>query len=81
MATFTIQTRAFSGDPEAHTYVVSDLARPGYVREILPGRPERPQVCAYLEARGDTLLATAGTLPAVIRRELRRRRDRARREA
>lgn len=39
-----------------------------------------PQVCERLSGSGSTLMATDETLPAVIRRELRRRRDDWRRE-
>lgn len=39
-----------------------------------------PQVCEHLNSLGSTLRATDETLPAVIRRELRRRREAWRRE-
>jgi hypothetical protein len=39
-----------------------------------------PQVCERLSGSGSTLRATDETLPAVIRRELRRRREAERRE-
>jgi len=64
------------------TYFVpySPTGRAGYVR-IRDASGRYPQVCERLNSTGDTLMATPETLPAVIRRELRRRRDAEHREA
>lgn len=55
------------------TYFVPYLSdnRAGYVR-IRDSRGQFPQVCEGLSSRGNTLMATPETLPAVIRRELRK---------
>lgn len=44
----------------------------GYVRELIAGRSDCPQVCERLAGMGVTLMASAESLPRVIRREYRR---------
>ena len=53
------------------TYFVDRMSGPGYVR-IKDDAGRYPQACAALGSTGSTLMATADTLPSVIRRELRR---------
>jgi hypothetical protein len=45
----------------------------GHVRILVPFGREMPTACKALYERGPALAATVETLPAVIRRELRRR--------
>ena len=45
----------------------------GHVRILVPFGREMPTACEALYERGPPLTATVETLPAVIRRELRRR--------
>ena len=52
------------------TYFVRGDGKLGYVR-IDDAAGRYPQVCNGLASRGETLMATAETLPAVIRREIR----------
>jgi RNA 3'-terminal phosphate cyclase len=53
----------------------------GHVHIRVPFGRETPQACAALYERGPALAATVETLPAVIRRELRRRNAIERRNA
>lgn len=64
----------FDGERTVTTYFVHPMSdgRPGYVR-IRDAAGRYPQVCEGLSTTGNTLMATPETLPAVIRRELRRR--------
>lgn len=63
----------FSGERESTTYFAPHMSggKPGYVR-IRDAAGRYPQVCERLSSTGHTLMATPETLPAVIRRELRR---------
>lgn len=85
--TVRIGTRALSPDGrlELRTYWVGDVASWGYVYELLeePNQAgsDRVQVCRRLHYTGDTLACEPDRLAAVIRRELRRRRDENRRRA
>lgn len=58
-----------TGDRETTTYFVPHNG--GYVR-IRDSAGRYPQVCERLYGTGSTLMATPETLPAVIRRELRK---------
>ena len=62
-----------TGERTTTTYFVPHLSggAAGYVR-IRDAAGRCPQVCRGLSGTGATLMATADTLPAVIRRELRR---------
>lgn len=62
-----------TGDRTSTTYFAPNLSggQPGYVR-IHDKAGRYPQVCERLSSTGSTLMATPETLPAVIRRELRR---------
>jgi hypothetical protein len=70
-----------TGERESVTYFVPRIpdGKPGYVR-IRDAAGRYPQVCEKLYGTGNTLMATPETLPAVIRRELRRRVAAERRE-
>jgi len=59
-----------SGERISTTYFVPH--RGGYVR-VRDDAGRNPQVCEMLFSTGSTLDATVETLPAIIRRELRRR--------
>lgn len=64
-----------SGEITRVTYTVApntSPGRPSHVR-IRDRAGQFPQVCERLSSTGRTLLATPESLPAVIRRELRRR--------
>lgn len=77
MTRMTIRTRALSADLdtlETHTYVVGRAG--GYVWEIMPDGSRRQPT--YYD--GTTLTADPDTLGTVIRRWLRQRQARARRE-
>jgi len=64
----------FSGERTTTTYFAPHLSngQAGYVR-IADRAGRFPQVCERLSSTGSTLMATPENLPAVIRRELRRR--------
>lgn len=64
----------FSGERTSTTYFAphTSSGSAGYVR-IRDSAGRFPQVCVGLNSTGHTLMATPETLPAVIRRELRRR--------
>jgi len=61
----------YTGDRKSITYTVRSDGALGYVR-VYDDAGRYPQVCVGLTDRGETLMATAETLPAVIRQELRR---------
>ena len=71
----------FTGERSSVTYFAPHMSdgKPGYVR-IRDAAGRYPQVCDGLNSTGDTLMATPETLPAVIRRELRRHNAADRRE-
>jgi hypothetical protein len=71
----------FSGERTCTTYFAphTSSGQAGYVR-IRDSAGRYPQVCDGLNSTGNTLMATPETLPAVIRRELRRRNAADRRE-
>ncbi len=62
-----------TGERTTTTYFVRHVSggNAGYVR-IRDAAARFPQVCERLSSTGNALMATAETLPAVIRRELRR---------
>ena len=64
----------FTGERTTTTYFAPHMSggKAGYVR-IRDAAGRYPQVCERLSSTGNTLMATPETLPAVIRRELRRR--------
>ena len=70
-----------TGERRITTYFVPHMSdgKAGYVR-VRDTAGRYPQVCDGLNSTGDTLMATPETLPAVIRRELRRRNAADRRE-
>ena len=65
------RTCPLTGERDTTTYFVRGLSE-GYVC-IRDAAGRFPQVCERLSSTGPTLRATTETLPAVIRRELRRR--------
>ena len=71
----------FTGERSSTTYFAphAPSGQAGYVR-IRDSAGRYPQVCYRLNSTGNTLMATPETLPAVIRRELRRRNAADRRE-
>ena len=71
----------FTGERSSTTYFAphSSSGQAGYVR-VRDTAGRFPQVCDRLNSTGNTLRATPETLPAVIRRELRRRNAVDRRE-
>ena len=71
----------FTGERSSTTYFAPYISNgsAGYVR-VRDAAGRYPQVCERLNSTGNTLMATPETLPAVIRRELRRRNAADRRE-
>jgi hypothetical protein len=79
----TVRSKVFSQDfdtPTTRTFWVRD-DREGYVYDVTdrPGTTGK-QVCGGLWNSGYALMATSDTLPAVVRRELARRRRQVQRE-
>jgi hypothetical protein len=75
----TVTTEDDMGDLHTTTYFVRRDGEMGYVR-IFDDAGRHPQVCELLSTRGNTLMATAETLPAVIKTELRRAKEAMKRE-
>jgi hypothetical protein len=67
----TVERDDISGERTTTRYYVPHGGR--YVHIRVPHGREMPTACKALYERGPTLTSTVETLPAVIRRELRRR--------
>ena len=73
MAQFTITTAALNFTGERETYTFTCPNDGGYVY-FSGGAWNQRQVCVRLSLTGSTLMASAASLPGLIREELARRR-------